>query len=66
MKSAYLKELIVEYEPLNLCPRHSSNKLIYFCKECNIQICNKCINEKHQNHIYEKNDYISKENAEFM
>ena len=60
IKNAFLREFIIGYEPNNLCPIHNSNKLSFFCSVCNIQICQKCIDEKHhfQAHLIENNDKI--------
>ena len=58
-KEASLLELISEYEPKNTCNMHFSNKLLWFCKNCNIQICEECKQSQHNNHMTEKNKIIS-------
>ena len=66
-KIAYFSALLTEEEPKNLCPKHSNKELLYFCLRCNIQICNLCKNQEHQNHEYDlKNKILSKENAKKM
>ena len=61
-----MKELLFENEIRNNCIRHDKEELLFFCKDCNIQICNKC-KEEHQSHSIEKNvNFISKENADKM
>lgn len=64
---AYFSKLITEKKPKNICPNHKSKELLFFCKECNIQICKLCEEEEHQNHEIDKNiNIISKEDAEKM
>jgi WD40 repeat protein len=64
---AYFSKLITENKPKNICPDHKSKELLFFCKECNIQICKLCKEEEHQNHeIAQNNTIISKEDAEKM
>ena len=64
-KVAFLRELITEYEPRNLCSIHEMNELLFFCKNCSLQICESC-KENHQSHLIENNVVIKKENAEIM
>ena len=59
-------DLLVDYEPKNLCPNHNSNNLMNFCKDCNIQVCEKCIKENHSTHNRENISIISKENLQLF
>jgi len=67
IEKPYFKELLFEYELRNNCIKHDIEELVFFCKDCNIQICNKCKEEEHQSHSIENNvNFISKENADKM
>ena len=50
LRYAYFSSLITEDKPKNLCKKHSSNELLYFCEICRTQICEICKEENHINH----------------
>lgn len=64
IKKKYFKDLITDKEPKNCCFNHN-NELLFFCKNCNIQICDQCKDE-HQSHVIENNVIMSEENAKNM
>ena len=66
INEVYFRELINDAEPRNSCPNHSGSELIYFCKNCNKIICEKCKEEDHNSHRVENNYIISEENANKM
>ena len=62
-KKAYLSAFFVEEEPENRCQMHS-NKIAYFCKECQRHTCFSCMGDKHKNHSiygFDKNKILSKD-----
>ena len=56
-EEAYFRELIYEFKPRDCCIKHDDNlsTLDYFCNDCQIQICEICKNENHQNHSIRNN-----------
>ena len=53
------KELFIEnnsnnYNIINdayICQKHNKKKFFQFCKECQVNICEDCLNEEHKNHL---------------
>lgn len=67
-KKAYLSAFFVEEEPENRCQMHS-NKIAYFCKECQRHTCFSCMGDKHKNHSiygFDKNKILSKDNRNLI
>lgn len=64
-KKAYFRELLFDKEINNFCIKHDSEELMFFCKDCNNQICNKC-KEEHKSHLIENFSCISEENKSKM
>ena len=54
-----------EKEIITLCNTHKEN-YEYFCKNCHINICNKCLSESHQNHNMTKFQDIKPSNEEII
>ena len=66
IRKAYFRELLFENEIKNICIKHNSEILLFFCKNCNIQICNKC-KSAHLSHLIEnKVNIISQDNINKM
>ena len=65
LKEAYFIDLLVDYQPDNLCPNHKK-ELIHFCKDCSIQICEQCREEIHSSHDIENINIISIDNANYL
>ena len=43
------------------CVRHSSQELMYYCKDCDKLVCQVCLNVKHKSHNYD--DYLDGRDA---
>ncbi len=67
-KKIPLQNLLSNKEPINTCNIHQNNKLISFCRDCHIAICNICKNELHKGHSLEdnNNNNINKKDADYM
>ena len=60
----YFRSLISVNEPINECQEHREKKLILFCKDCQIKICEICKEKKHNDHEIDYNEILSKKNAD--
>ena len=49
--------------PENKCPIHNDYLNLY-CKTCKINICNKCFDDKHSDHLIKKQENVSSEEIE--
>ena len=52
-KESPLNLMISKNIPENKCPIHNDNLNLY-CKTCKINICNKCFDDKHSDHLIKK------------
>ena len=67
-KKAYFSSFFVEEEPENKCQIHS-NKIAFFCKECQRHTCFNCIGDNHKNHSiygFGKDKILSKDNRNLI
>ena len=63
IRKTYFKELLFEDEIKNICIKHNSEFLLFFCKDCNIQICNQCKKAHLSHFIEDKVNVISEDNV---
>ena len=63
-KESPLILMISKNIPENKCPIHEDYYLNLYCKTCKINICNKCFEEKHSDHLIKKQENVSSEEIE--
>ena len=63
-KESPLILMISKNIPENKCPIHEDYYLNLYCKTCKINICNKCFEEKHSEHLIKKQENVSSEEIE--